>query len=567
MLLFLLTLVHTTDPSLICSACSGSVSLAQNLLTNEVTFAILRLVVVRLCKTKYSEEMCSLLWTNTVTVEIRNVAKMLDPPFVCGKLGLCRSPHIVPDVTAKYIRRVLKDAPPRLSQKARRTDLNNTLRFLVFTDPHIEYDYEEGRAGKCKEASCCRKGNQMATKPEERAGKYGFMGKCDLPPITLAHFVKTAIEEIKPDAFMWLGDNPSHLIWNQTQPRHLEGIRHVTKMILEHPQSKYKTVGTMYPILGNHEGLPCDIFDLEGPSHRWIIEDTARLWKQWLTPSAYDEYLRTGCYSQLHPFTRLRIIGLNDFVHDTMNSYLWKNQTNPLGVLDWLEKRLAKSERDGESVIILTHMPMNGMMTLSEWAIRCIALMERYKNIIKGIFHGHNHEDSFQVVRGLRNSSEFVSVGILNPTLGTYSNYNPAFRVFYVDKETYDVVDFDTMRLYVDEANKNDDPRWTLAYRFSTYYGYKDSSLESFVDIANRLVVDRGMTEKFIRMKQGESKNWPYVVNNTETMRFAKCRVMTRTYLEMMRCLGPNYYTEILDYIRYYLLGQTISRDWYYAVD
>ena len=43
--------------------------------------------------------------------------------------------------------------------------------------------------------------------------------------------------------------------------------------------------------------------------------------------------MKMGSYSQLHPGTKLRIIGLNTLVYDMMNSYLWKNATNPLGVV------------------------------------------------------------------------------------------------------------------------------------------------------------------------------------------------------------------------------------------
>ncbi len=148
--------------------------------------------------------------------------------------------------------------------------------------------------------------------------------------------MKTAIEEVKPDAFIWLGDNPSHFIWNQTKDNHLDAIKHISKLFMEHPGDGYKTVGKMYPILGNHEGLPCDVFDLEGDTHKWVIDGTAALWKQWLTPESYESYLKLGSYTQLHPGTRLRIIALNDFVHDIMNSHIWKNQTNPLGLVSCL---------------------------------------------------------------------------------------------------------------------------------------------------------------------------------------------------------------------------------------
>ena len=52
-----------------------------------------------------------------------------------------------------------------------------------------------------------------------------------------------------------------------------------------------------------------------------------------ISPLAFKEYSKTGSYSMRHPGTNLRIIGLNPFPVDSMNSYIWKNTTNPLGIV------------------------------------------------------------------------------------------------------------------------------------------------------------------------------------------------------------------------------------------
>ena len=142
--------------------------------------------------------------------------------------------------------------------------------------------------------------------------------------------MKTVLNDIKPDSVMWLGDNPSHTVWNQSSAHHLDGIYHISRVL---QAGHYDSVGSVYPILGNHEGLPCDIFDFEGKTHDWVINGTAASWKPWFTPEAYQQYRHTGSYSQLHPGTKLRIIGLNDLVHDSVNTYLWKNATDPWGVV------------------------------------------------------------------------------------------------------------------------------------------------------------------------------------------------------------------------------------------
>lgn len=38
-----------------------------------------------------------------------------------------------------------------------------------------------------------------------------------------------------------------------------------------------------------------------------------------------------GYYSQLHPGTNLRVIGLNNYANDFSNLYIWGNSTDPFG--------------------------------------------------------------------------------------------------------------------------------------------------------------------------------------------------------------------------------------------
>ena len=87
--------------------------------------------------------MCELLWDNIVDLHVKNAIKMLDPNFICPLLNLCLHPRIVRDYKEDYFRKILKDEPP--AKRARHPNLNNTFRFLVFADPHIEYEYEEAR--------------------------------------------------------------------------------------------------------------------------------------------------------------------------------------------------------------------------------------------------------------------------------------------------------------------------------------------------------------------------------------------------------------------------------------
>ena len=66
---------------------------------------------------------------------------------------------------------------------------------------------------------------------------------------------------------------------------------------------------------------------------------------------------RFGRYSQLHPGTKLRIIGLNGFVRGATNSFIWSNITDRWGEIAWLRKELDECEKNDERAIIIQHIP------------------------------------------------------------------------------------------------------------------------------------------------------------------------------------------------------------------
>lgn len=66
---------------------------------------------------------------------------MFEPNITCTRLWLCSDQKIVIDSDTDFAKRVLNDKPP----KDRRVPLNASkpLRILVFSDPHIDFDYME----------------------------------------------------------------------------------------------------------------------------------------------------------------------------------------------------------------------------------------------------------------------------------------------------------------------------------------------------------------------------------------------------------------------------------------
>ena len=99
----------------------------------------------------------------------------------------------------------------------------------------------------CPEPLCCRKENGKGKYPQETAGKWGYIGKCDLPMITLINFLDTMANDIKPDFLIVTGDNPGHDMW---QTNYNEAFQ-ITSLFTDLIQYKYNMSIPVYPTLGN----------------------------------------------------------------------------------------------------------------------------------------------------------------------------------------------------------------------------------------------------------------------------------------------------------------------------
>jgi len=207
---------------------------------------------------------------------------------------------------------------------------------------------------------CCRVDSPMAEKEEDAAGMFGHVGYCDIPAITvdsLFDFLFSLNFPIK--FFVYLGDTPAHDTYYQYPLKQMRGITYVSELL----SSKRNKTGDVYPVLGNHDTYPCDHFDPYTDKHQWMLNNITSLWKPWLNKNSLKTLNTKGVYSQLHPGTKLKVIGLNPFVMLSTNPYLWNGKSDPLGILTWLEKELAESEVKKESVLILSHeSPEVGIM-------------------------------------------------------------------------------------------------------------------------------------------------------------------------------------------------------------
>lgn len=166
------------------------------------------------------------------------------------------------------------------------------------------------------------------------------------------------------------------------------------------------------------------------------------MWKEYLTEEAYESLSRFGYYHMMHPNSNLRIISTWSLTFDNMNWFLMPNNTDPLGQLRFLENTLLLSEKEGNDVIIIGHIPPGDVFSMSEWSWRFRAVIHRFSNIIRGQYYGHTHYDEFHVIRSY-NESELSSGTVwVVGSLTSYPFKNPGLRVWYLDPDTYHIQNF-----------------------------------------------------------------------------------------------------------------------------
>jgi sphingomyelin phosphodiesterase len=347
------------------------------------------------------------------------VTSLLDhymtPEYKCRYKWICPNDHFISLNADDYAKEVLKDKPVNSTDPV----IGNATRWNVLhvTDIHTDLLYKEGSRGECPDANCCRDSSLSGSvSDDKKAGKWGYVGKCDIPVRTLENFVNQAVKQQKPDFILWTGDNPSHSIWDNNNQEEIFNITSIFTNLLSGHNIP------IYPCLGNHEKFPADQFfpfEDKDPQEKKLLQFFADLWRPLLGEDAYQEFLQYGFYSKKHLDTNLRIVSFNCLYCDVVNFYLIKDPTDPTGQIEWLENTLKLAESNNEVVYIIGHMPVGDTSILSECSKRIKAIVDRYSHIIRGIFGGHTHYDEVKVLSEYFDKDKITGLSFIAPSLTT----------------------------------------------------------------------------------------------------------------------------------------------------
>lgn len=356
---------------------------------------------------------------------------------------------------------------------------DSDLKVVQLTDIHVERSYALDSSATCGLPVCCLK--KWGTGNASEFGDYN----CNIPPRTIELFVKK-VKTFNPDIILFSGDVPPHTMWDETAQSQMA----CTKLLVDILKRLLPNYN-VYPIIGNHEMFPTNLFSQKYLSYtKGFIKEWIYLWH----PLAKFNQMKvhgSGSYSViLRPGLRLIVFNTNYMY--TLNFF---NALNDLRLGEayemrkFVEQRLMEARVSCEKVILAGHHPPGSndyMITGSRWFEQ---LVLEYSDVIVLMPAGHTHIDEFRMFYDSKKRAKAVLY--VAPSMTTAGVKNPSMRIFELDRSTYVVNDYQHYYLNLPYANgkylkKAWDLMITLLYSAKKEYNLPDLSPKSWDNLLKR---------------------------------------------------------------------------------
>ncbi|KAI5120091.1 hypothetical protein M0805_001247 [Coniferiporia weirii] len=366
------------------------------------------------------------------------------------------------------------------------------------SDVHIDQDYTVGSEANCTKYICCR---DFAPDENERdiidpALPYGNM-RCD-SPMKLATSMLQAVSELVPEARFTIstGDVVDHANWLLSQSTVVDELHNFHEQLISslsklntfygsigvwHRLSFTVNLADMKALTGNHDAYPTNEFprstsdDPDGA--KWVFDVLSSDWERWIgTDGASSVQHKSGSYAIVHPGTKLKLISVNTQYWYKFNFWLYDSdefQPDPNGLLSFIVSELDAAEKAGQRAWIFGHVPPGAGDMMRDQSNYYNQIIQRYHKTIAGQFYGHTHFDQFQIAYtdyDKQTAENAMSFGLIAPSL-TPTNGNPAFTVYDVDPDTYDIMDVKVYIANMSETSYHTEPKWGLYYSARAAYG------------------------------------------------------------------------------------------------
>ena len=529
-----------------CEVCSFVVDVVKNFLMQKKGFEKFYNLISQICHlTKMDNKVCDGALEHYKDVVVDSFfRRFLDGDYICSLLKVCNDTTEYETID-DYAKKILGNKPPIKEREiVERKKDDNYYKVVQVTDIHLDMEYEEGSVADCILQLCCRKlmdDDLIPVKPK-LAGFYGTTGKCDANIETVKAFASKA-KELNPDYIMFTGDNVAHNVWTVTQ----DEVIKATKMQIEAIQEKFGLDTPIYPAIGNHEKAPVDEFHGDETE---LLYGLADIFKPYLTKDAYETFRKFGYYTMIVK-DNLRIVSINCLLCDSFNFNLLYDYKQTKAMIEWLEKVLSNAEKNGEIVHIMNHIPfVNSQQTLQcTWRIKI--LLDRYQNIIRGYFSGHSHSEYLSMVHEYYNNTIPIHVNYICSGLTTYSEYQPSFRLYLIDKKELYVQDYIQYRMNLIESNEKKEPIWFIPYNASSFFNV--TSLNDVKTLAKYNITPEYIQHKYTDVPGSEDRG------KDEKTRYNEQCVYDHDNMEdVADCKGTSKFSK--DYF-YYILNK-LSFSW-----
>ena len=372
-----------------------------------------------------------------------------------------------------------REEPKHVRARSKRTGEKRArpLRVAHLSDIHVDPRYAVGGEVDCDSGQCCRSnswskdtwnGSSFAPGAIPHANisvAAGYWGgyKCD-PPWSLVGSAMQAVQHIEGADPIELGVYTGDLATHDRDWQISRDIVRYSEIALYTLLKNTLGNMTMVAALGNHDSSPADFFaphhlaDGLGTQLKWDWDTVARTLEKvgWLNATDADKVRHHyGGYST-SPRRGLRVIALNGDFYFKQNPFAYVHLGNPdySGQLRWLTDELQAAEDAHERAWVISHQETgyDGADALDNPTNLMNHIFTRYSSTIAHIFFGHTHEDQFQVFYRAtdgnstavsRKTEDAVAAALMGPSITPRKKLNPSIRVYAVDSETYEVLDYD----------------------------------------------------------------------------------------------------------------------------
>jgi hypothetical protein len=268
------------------------------------------------------------------------------------------------------------------------------------------------------------------------------------------------------------------------------------------------------PALGNNDSSCGDYASEPGAA---FLRAFAQAWQPAVNrggaaPDFVATFSAAGHYSAVAPLLRARVVVLSNvyWTPRYANSCGSPTATPGRDAMTWLTRVLAESKSRGESVVLLSHVPVgvdvyatlhsDTVVTMIRpgYTSELVSLLARFGATVRSSIYGHTHMTEFRVMSDSTGNPLVGNQGI--PAVSPIFGNNPAFVVMTLDSASGSITDYRVHTLTnLSSASVSAPGVWSTEYDFRDAFGGDGLSATSLTRVERSLAVDTIARARFMR--------------------------------------------------------------------